>query len=73
MSIEFVLLLMGLFIVAILYSSVGHGGASGYLAVMSLTSYGLMESGWLKQHAWALNLVVAAIAFNNNRRCCFNF
>ena len=46
-----------------LYSSVGHGGGSGYLAVLSLTSYGTMEAGWLKQHAWALNLVVAGIAF----------
>ena len=49
--------------VAALYASVGHGGASGYLAVLSLTTYGAMESAWLKQHAWCLNLVVAAIAF----------
>jgi uncharacterized membrane protein YfcA len=49
--------------VAALYASVGHGGASGYLAVLSLTTYGSMESAWLKQHAWCLNLVVAAIAF----------
>ena len=54
---------VALFIVAMLYSSVGHGGASGYLAVLSLTTYGTMESAWLKQHAWCLNLVVAAIAF----------
>ena len=54
---------VALFIVAMLYSSVGHGGASGYLAVLSLTTYGTMEAAWLKQHAWCLNLVVAAIAF----------
>ena len=48
---------------AALYASVGHGGASGYLAILSLTTYGTMESAWLKQHAWCLNLVVAAIAF----------
>ena len=46
-----------------LYASVGHGGASGYLAVLSLSTYGMMEAAWLKQHAWCLNLVVAAIAF----------
>ena len=48
---------------SLLYSSVGHGGASGYLAVLSLTSYGMLESEWLKQHAWVLNLIVAGIAF----------
>ena len=63
MSFEFVILLFGLFCIAVLYSSVGHGGASGYLAVLSLTSYGMLESDWLKQHAWILNLIVAGIAF----------
>ncbi len=58
-----ILILLGLFLIAILYSSVGHGGASGYLAILSLSTYASMESGWLKQHAWCLNLVVAAIAF----------
>ena len=56
-------IVVALFCVAALYASVGHGGASGYLAVLSLTSYGVMEAAWLKQHAWCLNLVVAAIAF----------
>ena len=56
-------IVVALFFVAALYASVGHGGASGYLAVLSLTSYGAMEAAWLKQHAWCLNLVVAAIAF----------
>ena len=54
---------LALLCVAALYASVGHGGASGYLAVLSLTTYGAMESAWLKQYAWCLNLVVAAIAF----------
>ncbi len=63
MELELVFILFGLFIVAILYSSVGHGGASGYLAILSLTTYGGMNSAWLKQHAWCLNLVVAGIAF----------
>ncbi len=62
-ELELVFILFGLFIVAILYSSVGHGGASGYLAILSLTTYGAMNSAWLNQHAWCLNLVVAGIAF----------
>ena len=60
---EFGLILVGLFLVALLYSSVGHGGGSGYLAILSLTSYGTMEVGWVKQYAWCLNLIVAGIAF----------
>ena len=59
---------LALMVVAALYSSVGHGGASGYLAVLSLTTYGTMESAWLKQHAWCLNLIVAAIAFYHFHR-----
>jgi len=62
-TVEFGLILAGLFLVALLYSSVGHGGGSGYLAILSLTSYGTMEAGWLKQYAWCLNLIVAGIAF----------
>ncbi len=72
MSFEFVILLFGLFSIAILYSSVGHGGASGYLAVLSLTSYGMLESDWLKQHAWILNLIVASIAFVYYQRAGFH-
>tara|TARA_B100000767_G_scaffold100679_1_gene96619 strand:- start:912 stop:1679 length:768 start_codon:yes stop_codon:yes gene_type:complete len=53
----------GLFLISILYSSVGHGGASGYIALLSLTTYGEMQSAWLKQHVWVLNLVVAGLAF----------
>jgi uncharacterized membrane protein YfcA len=62
-EIELLLVCFGLFVMSILYSSVGHGGASGYLAILSLSLYGSMESSWLKQYAWCLNLVVAAIAF----------
>ncbi len=60
---EEVLIALALLVVAALYSSVGHGGASGYLAILSLTSFASMEELWLKQHAWSLNLIVAAIAF----------
>lgn len=47
-----------IFIVAMLYASVGHGGASGYLAVMAL--FGLAPAA-LKPTALLLNIVVAGI------------
>ncbi len=47
-------------IVSFLYASVGHGGASGYLALMALFSFA-PES--MKPTALLLNLFVAAIAF----------
>ena len=65
------MILFLLFLIAMLYSSVGHGGASGYLAILSLTIYAEYDSGWLKQHAWALNLVVAAIAFYHYKKAGF--
>ena len=65
------LLLVSLLIIAGLYASVGHGGASGYLAVLSLTVYAENDSGWLKQHAWSLNLLVAGIAFLAYKRSGF--
>ena len=68
MGTEVALVSFALLIVAMLYSSVGHGGASGYLAVMSLATIATMEAAWLKQHAWSLNLVVSAIAFYHFRK-----
>src|SRR6056300_271705 len=47
-------------LVAFLYSSVGHGGASGYLALMAIFSF---PSNMMKQTALLLNLFVAGIAF----------
>ena len=61
-------LLIALSIIAVLYSSVGHGGASGYLAVLSLTAYAAKDPAWLKQHAWSLNLLVAGLAFYAYRK-----
>ena len=52
-------LLLGVFVVALLYAAVGHAGASGYIAVMSLLSLAPAE---IKPTALALNIVVAAIA-----------
>ena len=52
--------LVALFIIAFLYSSVGHGGASGYLALMVL--FGIAPV-FMKSTALTLNLFVSAIAF----------
>lgn len=49
----------GIFVIAILYSSVGHAGASGYIAVMSLLS---LAPAVIKPTSLSLNVLVAAIA-----------
>jgi uncharacterized protein len=65
------LLLAGLiFAAALLYSSVGHGGASGYLAAMALFG---MAPAVMKPTALVLNIIVAAIAsFKFYRAGCFD-
>ena len=57
---HFWLFLMILPIIAFLYSSVGHGGASGYLALMAIFSF---APEVMKPTALLLNLFVAGIAF----------
>ena len=56
-------ILVGTFVlflfVAFVYSSVGHAGASGYLAVMALLSFPLIE---IKSTSLILNIIVASIA-----------
>jgi uncharacterized membrane protein YfcA len=52
--------LVSLLIIAALYSSVGHGGASGYLALLAL--YGCSPS-MMKSTALLLNVFVSLIAF----------
>ncbi|MBI3785615.1 MAG: sulfite exporter TauE/SafE family protein [Deltaproteobacteria bacterium] len=52
------LLTAAVFIVAFLYSSVGHAGASGYIAVMSLFS---LAPAVVKPTALTLNILVACI------------
>lgn len=47
-------------VVAFLYASVGHGGASGYLALMAIFSF---APETMKPTALLLNLFVAGIAF----------
>jgi uncharacterized membrane protein YfcA len=53
-----VLLALAVLVVAFLYSSVGHAGASGYIAVMTL--FGLAP-GVIKPAALVLNILVACI------------
>ena len=57
MEIYFLLLI---FIVAFMYASVGHGGASGYLALMVL--FGISPVV-MRSSALVLNIFVSAIAF----------
>jgi len=52
------LLAPAMFVAALLYSSVGHGGASAYLAIMALAG---VAPGVMKPTALALNILVSAI------------
>ncbi len=49
-----------LFIIAFLYASVGHGGASGYLALMALFNF---SPAVMKPTALLLNLFVSMVSF----------
>jgi uncharacterized membrane protein YfcA len=57
-------LAIAFFVVAAVYGSVGHAGASGYLAVMALLD---VPSEQMKPLALALNIVVALISTANFR------
>jgi hypothetical protein len=59
MELQIVFILL-LFVVAFLYASVGHGGASGYLALMALFG---MAPNFMKPTALLLNLFVSLSAF----------
>jgi uncharacterized membrane protein YfcA len=58
MTTDWLYLLAPLFFVAALYGAVGHGGASGYLAVMALAS---VAPAVMKPTALTLNLAVSLI------------
>ncbi len=60
MEIELWKILPLIFLTAVLYSSVGHGGASGYLAIMSLLG---VSSVFMRSSALVLNLFVSGMAF----------
>ena len=49
-----------IFVVAYFYSSVGHGGATGYLAITAILG---LDPELMKSSALILNLFVSAIAF----------
>ncbi len=53
------LLAAGMLVIAFLYSSVGHAGASGYIAVMALAG---LSPGFIKPTALALNILVACLS-----------
>src|SRR4026207_750170 len=58
MESSFALSIRAIFVVAVLYSSVGHGGASGYLAVMALLA---VAPEITRPTALMLNVFVATI------------
>ncbi len=58
-ALEIAVIAAGLLVIAVLYSSVGHGGASGYLMVLGLAGLG---PDVMKPTALTLNLVVATTA-----------
>src|SRR5438045_6569192 len=57
-STTFALLLIGIAVVAFLYSSVGHAGASGYIAIMTLCG---LSAAVIRPTALVLNILVASI------------
>lgn len=58
-------LLILFFLVAMMYSSVGHGGASGYMAVLAITGWFTPE---LVPVILSLNILVSSIALINYSR-----
>lgn len=56
----FPLFLLLLAVMAFLYASIGHGGASGYLAVLALFS---IDPSLMKSSALILNIFVSCISF----------
>ena len=60
MSGELLALAAAIFVIALLYSSVGHAGASGYIAVLTLFGFGVEV---IRPTALTLNILVAAIGF----------
>ena len=64
MSLD-IIIALSLFLIGFLYSSVGHGGASGYIAVLSL--YAVPVTAY-KPIILILNIVVAGMAFYQFRK-----
>lgn len=71
MDNQILLLAVAFLSVAALYSSVGHAGATGYLAVMAIAG---MSPALMKPTALILNIVVASIAtYKYYRRGAFSW
>lgn len=72
MDFSLIGLIAGLiFLSAVLFASVGHGGASGYLAVMAV--FGLAPEQ-MKPAALVLNIIVSSIALSRYARAgCFSW
>jgi len=64
MSLD-IIIALSLFLIGFLYSSVGHGGASGYIAVLSLYA---VPVGAYKPMILILNILVAGMAFYQFRK-----
>lgn len=60
MAVDPWLLAPVVFLAAVLYTSVGHGGATAYLAILALADYSL---GVLRPTVLILNIVAAGLAF----------
>ncbi|MBI4715705.1 MAG: sulfite exporter TauE/SafE family protein [Nitrospirae bacterium] len=58
------ILIPGIFLIAALYSSVGHGGASGYIAILALAGFARPE---ITPVVLVLNILVAATGFAQYR------
>lgn len=56
----YAILIPSFILVSLLYASVGHGGASGYLAILSFTAIAPLE---MATSALCLNLLVSGLAF----------
>ncbi len=70
-NVDLIFIIPLIFIVALLYSVVGHGGASGYVAVLTFFHYG---TDFVSVSALILNLAVSLIAFSNFKKYgFFNF
>jgi uncharacterized membrane protein YfcA len=64
-GIEIIILVCAFFVVATLYTTVGHAGASGYLAIMAIAG---LSPEVMRPTALALNILVATITVYRFRR-----
>lgn len=55
---DIAIFIISFFIISLLYSTIGHGGASGYLAVMAITA---MDPILFRSTALGLNIMVSAV------------